>query len=445
MSGWLIRSGHIAFDGERTVWLHGTEKSDFQAAVPLVRALQTRYQRLDYLFTCPDAEARDWLRAEYPNAVVTPPPWSLAYCVDRFLVNINVRCLLLLGDVESIDPVIPRRAKNREVPTVAVFARRSAGKADDGLAWLGACEHAFAASQDAGRALVEAGLPDAAVTLAKLGDAAGVAAMSAVVEPLLMRDLKILRSKARAIRRRLEAAALWCMDQPRLCRLLAFKVQRVDTLEALNETLGRPETILCLGNGPSSESQELRDLKFDSLFRVNHLWLKRGFLLRPDVVFTGSKASLAVVKGAIFGLQSIKSESRLLVTRLLGFTTGSMRYMTLERFDLFLFREEWRGVRPTNGAAMLATAVALQPKRLVVAGIDLFSHPAGSYPGDEKTPNAYSPGHAAESELALLMQALDRYRGELVILSSALEENWREFKSARGDEFRPQLRETAGD
>ena len=72
-----------------------------------------------------------------------------------------------------------------------------------------------------------------------------------------------------------------------------------------------------------------------------------------------------------------------------------VRYATIERFGLFISQPQWQDVRPTNGAVMLATAVALQPSRLVISGVDLFNHPAGSYPGDSTTPNAYSQGHEA--------------------------------------------------
>src|SRR3546814_18573292 len=81
---------------------------------------------------------------------------------------------------------------------------------------------------------------------------------------------------------------------------------------------------------------------------------------------------------------------------------------------------------------MLATAAALQPERLVISGVDLFSHPAGIYPGDTTTPNAYTPGHNPDSELAVLLEALSLYKGELVILSAALRERWEAFQSAGG-------------
>jgi hypothetical protein len=253
----------------------------------------------------------------------------------------------------------------------------------------------------------------------------------AVTADLLMQDLKLIRSKLRPIRHRLERWALRAMDHPRLRRWLAVKVRRYESIAELREALGQPETILCLGNGPSSESPEVAEVRYDGLFRVNHVWLNRGFLTQPDMVFTGSKATLAVVRGPIFGLQSIRSEARLLVTRFLQPLSGRVRYATIERFGLYLSEPRWHGIRPTNGAAMLATAVALQPRRLVISGIDLFSHPAGTYPGDTSTPNAYSPGHSADSELALLLEALSLYEGELTILSPALRERWEEFQDGR--------------
>src|SRR3546814_17637294 len=81
---------------------------------------------------------------------------------------------------------------------------------------------------------------------------------------------------------------------------------------------------------------------------------------------------------------------------------------------------------------MLAAAVALQPRHLVVAGVDLFNHPAGAYPGDAVTPNAYTAAHAPGTELALILEALRLYEGDLTILSPALRGRWTEFQLGRG-------------
>ena len=57
---------------------------------------------------------------------------------------------------------------------------------------------------------------------------------------------------------------------------------------------------------------------------------------------------------------------------------------------------------------MLALAVALKPEQLTIAGIDLYRHPSGAYPGTPETANAYAPAHDRELErthtLAMLNQ-----------------------------------------
>jgi len=45
----------------------------------------------------------------------------------------------------------------------------------------------------------------------------------------------------------------------------------IANLAALRSRLGSPDSILCLGNGPSSESAQVPKA-FDRLFRVNWIW-----------------------------------------------------------------------------------------------------------------------------------------------------------------------------
>src|SRR3546814_8800955 len=111
------------------------------------------------------------------------------------------------------------------------------------------------------------------------------------------------------------------------------------------------------------------------------------------MVFTGSSSTLSAVRDAIFGLETIRSEARLLVSRLLPPRLGRLRYAAIERLGLFLYEPRLRDVRPTNGAIMLATAVALQPRHLVVAGVDLFNHPAGAYPGEDRKSTRLNSSH----------------------------------------------------
>jgi hypothetical protein len=200
---------------------------------------------------------------------------------------------------------------------------------------------------------------------------------------------------------------------------LRFRARRIDSLATLRRTLGTCDTILCLGNGPSSEEPEVRDVRFDVLFRVNCRWMDRGGPDRPHVVFTGDSTCLRAVRGAMIGFRTVEEERRLLARRLLGVPWRPLSYLTVERLPVSIVERRWPA-RPTNGAAMVATAAALAPRRLVIAGIDLFQHPAGAYPGDPVTPNDYLLMHDRETELTIIDLALRRFPGEVVLLSEPL-------------------------
>jgi hypothetical protein len=69
---------------------------------------------------------------------------------------------------------------------------------------------------------------------------------------------------------------------------------------------------------------------------------------------------------------------------------------------------------------MVAAAAALRPKRLTIAGIDLFRHPEGRYPGDARSLNEYSRVHTRDVDVAIIDLALRDYPGELVIFGDTL-------------------------
>jgi len=182
-------------------------------------------------------------------------------------------------------------------------------------------------------------------------------------------------------------------------------------LETLRDRLGNPATILCLGNGPSSESPEIpRDC--DCLFRVNWIWRDRGFLTEPDLVFTGDPDAPPPGSHAIVGFATAAEAERILE----GYRAP---------VDWFVVRgllrdlDAYRDV-PTNGALMIAVAVALAPRRLVISGIDLYRHPQGKYPGVAEDPNHYDAIHSRETDVSFMRDALSGYRGELTVLSDAL-------------------------
>lgn len=214
-----------------------------------------------------------------------------------------------------------------------------------------------------------------------------------------------------------------------VCR---YKYDRIPTLEALRSALGDPECILCLGNGPSSEDPRLQQLNSNAVFRVNHKWLQRGYFTQADMIFTGSKSTVKAYRGeSIFGFQTLASEEKMLAKCL--WIPRKIRYACAESLGTVDFAS-FGVFRPTNGVIMLATAVALAPQKLVIAGIDLFQHPTGSYPGDASTPNAYTLGHDRDTEQRVILEILAQYRGELVIMSEVLDTKWREFRDRRDNE-----------
>ncbi len=441
------RSGRIAFAGERTIWFYGPDAQALEAMTPLLEALQRRHLRQQFALTASDGDDLRSLVDRFAGSVAAPPPLPGGVFARRYLLRLNVRLLVVVEPFRALDAGVVRAAQRRGVPVVVVdgFGSNGATPSPGRLerlpdTVLPIFEQAFAASEAAAQTLAAAGLP--AQRIAVVGPFApsslpaqeGSAAVRIrdALGPLLGRDLKVVRSRTQMLRAGLEGALLSALQTPSARRLLAFRVERIASLEALRGELGDPRTILCLGNGPSSEDTRLAEVGYDALFRVNDMWLERGFLTEPDMVFTGSRKATRRIASAIFGFRTIESEARLVRNHLFRLTARRLRYATLQRFPLFLYEEAWQGIKPTNGAAMLAAAVALQPERLVIAGIDLYSHPEGSYPGNPRIANAYTPGHEPETELQILLEALSRFRGELVILSPALEEKWRDYVD-RGD------------
>jgi hypothetical protein len=235
----------------------------------------------------------------------------------------------------------------------------------------------------------------------------------------LIAHLNVLMSRRPPARRLLQKNIASRLDHPRWRPILAMRARRIESLEEFKAELGNPRTILCLGNGPSSEDPALDKVKYDALFRVNHRWLKRGRLCRPDVVFTGQKRTLFTLRGPIFALQTPRAEAHLVTHQIFNPLCPKMRFVTLQRLGI-LDNRDWDGIRPTNGATMIATAVALAPDRLIIAGIDLFEDPAGAYPGDDQTPNDYVLVHERQLEIGFILETLRKFRGELVVLSKAL-------------------------
>jgi len=226
--------------------------------------------------------------------------------------------------------------------------------------------------------------------------------------------------RIKTARERFGETALWRKFAP------LWMKGRIDDWETLKSRLGYPHTILCLGNGPSSELPQLREIKHDCLMRVNWRWKDRGLLVEPDVVFVGDVATLHKLSSCIFGFWSVQQEVGWLLRRLLVRGPRTIEYFTMERISPLIRDRDWQA-RPTNGALMIVAAAALQPKRLIISGMDLFLHPNGKYPGDLRSPNEYARVHSRNVDLKIMQCALKEYQGELVILSEALRQSLAEM------------------
>ncbi len=197
------------------------------------------------------------------------------------------------------------------------------------------------------------------------------------------------------------------LSVPGIRRLSERSLQPIADLDSLAAALRFPQRILCLGNGPSSESDEVKALvsnDFDAVFRVNHRWLDRGLFTRPHMVFAaGSKPVRQIAPPCIFCVQDEQRAEK--VRRACLHLTSGRSLVIAEDLGIL---EDWMqlevdgfgGFAPTNGTVMLSLARALKPRHIAVAGVDLFSDAAGAYPGDASTANAYGIFHSRDKELA---------------------------------------------
>lgn len=204
-------------------------------------------------------------------------------------------------------------------------------------------------------------------------------------------------------------------------RLLSwlFGRRRIESWDELRDRLGRPETILCLGNGPSSEDPSFATRRFDCLFRVNWRWRERGLLTAPQVVFVGDPRTPNRIANAILAFRVEEEANYVLVRQWLALKVPRFRYVVFDRLSSARPDARWPA-RPTNGAIMVAAAVALRPRRIIIGGIDLYQHPAGRYPGDRSTLDGYVRVHERSVEIAVIREALGRFAGAVEILSPIL-------------------------
>ena len=371
------RAGIYLNRARRSIWFHGGTVQDFVAAEDVVRRLRRQVSTDRFVFTTADRQACEWLRTRYPNDNTLPVPFGFPPVLERFFRQLNPRLLVRIGSAEGLPAAALTRARDAGIPVVPL----PAGSAE-------------------------------------------TAAFDAVLERCLPRealaDPTAPRRMARLARTPLGRA------------IVAFQGRRrLADWRSLRQRLGNPSSILCLGNGPSSEDPRLENVGHDCLMRVNWRWLSRGLLTHPDMVFVGDLLTPHKLAGCVFGFRNVSWEAEVLLRQLvLGLSVQPLEHFTLERVASFMNDRSWRAL-PTNGAVMIATAAGLEPDRLTIAGIDLYRHPAGRYPGDPAPDNDFPQMHDAEVELEIVEHALSGFRGEVVILSDPLRAALDERKTRR--------------
>jgi len=140
--------------------------------------------------------------------------------------------------------------------------------------------------------------------------------------------------------------------------------------------------------------------------------------LSPQLVFVGDPRTPSRLAAPIYGFRSREEANYVLWRQRFRLRAQPFRFFVFDEMPGADSRA-WPA-RPTNGAIMVATAAALRPLHLVIAGIDLYSHPAGRYPGGSDAHDGYNRVHDRDVEIEMIRQALAGFAGELVLLSPIL-------------------------
>ena len=412
----LQRSGWVPVPFNRCVLVSVMDPVDCEKIEPLLSSL--RGERLSMLFIPGSNGAKKALIERYGEAAVVDPPWNNRLSSLVFLLTSRARLLIGIDGLASLPRSLLKEAYVLGIG-IAVIAASMPDAQGPGADMRAFVDLWLPLATRIGNALRASGIPRDRIASEPMNDLSSLTTRSGA-----MRRLNSLMARRPPARSPLQTLVTKRFDNRTWRSILALRAERIETLDELGSALHHPQTILCLGNGPSSEDPALGQYKYDCMFRVNHRWLKRGLHCDPQMVFTAQKRTLFTIRSKpIFAFQTRRAEAHLVTHQIFNPLCRRMRFVTLERTGI-LGELDWDGVRPTNGATMLATAVALQPARIIIAGIDLFEDPAGAYPDDDKTPNDYVIVHERAIEMDFILKTLRSYRGELVILSKPLAERW---------------------
>jgi hypothetical protein len=367
MTPWvaLQRAGLALPTLGRSVWVVAQDAGEIQAAYPALDAALERRPGHLMVLTTRAADDLDGLARRYEREVVLPLPYRWA--LKQFIRRLSPKLVVLLGPDRAWRARWHRRLQAHGISVVT-----------------------FDAPSRPAAAALAAHLPR-------------------LVENRELRES--LRKPSRLGRFMQGPIGRHAVD--------IFARRRIGSWEALRQALGQPRTILCLGNGPSSEDPALAGIAPDALFRVNWRWHARGLLTSPQLVFIGDPRTPNRLSAPIFGFRCAEEANYVLWRQCLGLRPPRFRFFVFDDLPSSLGDRRW-DARPTNGAIMIATAAALHPRRLVIAGIDLYRHPLGRYPGGSEAFDGYNRVHDRDVEIELIRQTLSAFAGEVDILSPIL-------------------------
>ena len=416
MKAILSRLGWVSLPSNRSVVLCVPDIHACSYASQVILQWGKEHPRTSFFLIAGDEKARSWLSGNCREPIIGFPINSAPTSM-LFLLMARVRIIIILGHPFWLPAKLLNKAYAMGVPlivarcTLPIQPLQTYSRERQLIDWWEPLDLATT------RQLRDWGVSEDRIAAPSSRDRPSSQSWA---------RLQHLAARRPPVRSALQRLVLKGLDSPFWRRLIEQRAKRLDSIDQLHQALGGPQTILCLGNGPSCEDPALEQYAYDSLFRVNYRWRSRGKFTRADVVFTGQKRTLFSVHPRLFAFQTRRAEVQLVTHQIFNPLCRRMTYVTLECLGV-LEGEGWDLIRPTNGATMIATAVALRPRTLIIGGIDLFEDPAGAYPGDRATPNAYVAVHDAQAELQFVLATLRRFEGELIIVGDVLKHKWRRY------------------
>ena len=241
------RNGLLLPPLTRSIWVHSDSRVAYDIARPALHGLQERFRRARWVFTSSDTETESWLRGRYLDDVTCAAPAAFAPAIRRFCRTLNPGTLVVLGSAKGLAPGVFTVAADRNVAIVFVVLTEDdvrdleerLGKdvvRQSGWRFWAWTEHLRSR-------LAERGIAASQISCGSMVDMDSLAA-DVVPPEVTVATNSLLKTTSRD---RLASGVLW-----QACAAFGAR-GRIDTWSELRARLGNPQTILCLGNGPSSE------------------------------------------------------------------------------------------------------------------------------------------------------------------------------------------------